>query len=102
MLDYLEGSWKAKETSCHSDPTKRPPVNTSMKNSRGINWIYGLYVSRKEGEKELASLEDCVEASIRDDENYIKKNFKKTNYSSQYTLHNNKTKKKKKGRKTTV
>ena len=32
---------------------------------------YRLYVSRKEGQRELTSAEDCMNASIRGLENYI-------------------------------
>ena len=35
--------------------------------------IYRLYISRKEGRSELAIIEDCVGASIRELEDYIKK-----------------------------
>ena len=36
----------------------------------GIN---KLYVSRKEGERELASIKDCIYASIQELEDYLKK-----------------------------
>ena len=35
--------------------------------------IYRVYVSRKEGRRGLASNKDCVDASIRRLEDYIKK-----------------------------
>ena len=46
------------------------------------NDIDGLYVSRKEGRRGFASIEDSLEASIRRLEDYIKKQ-RKINYSDQ-------------------
>ena len=42
-----------------------------------------LYVSRKEGGRGLASIEDCVDVSIERLEDNIKKSWRKTDYCDQ-------------------
>ena len=34
MQEFLEESWKSKETDCHSDFNEKLPINTDMKNSK--------------------------------------------------------------------
>ena len=35
--EYYEESWKLVETCCHSDSIEKPPANTDVKNSKGVN-----------------------------------------------------------------
>ena len=69
-----------------------------------------LYVSRKEGERGLISIDDSVDASIKQLENYIEKrgerNNRKVRHQKQFWQHKDKqngnNQKRKMGRKTTL
>ena len=47
-----------------------------------------LYVTRKEGEREHASIDDCVETSIQGLEDCTKKSIEKTNYTASNNIGN--------------
>ena len=63
--------------------------------------IDGLYVSKKEGGRGFASIEDSMEASIRLLEDYIKKS-KESLLTATRKRNNNKNSETEMGRKTTV
>ena len=83
--------------------SKRLPDKAGEKNSKEYNNndndndnnalhprddIYRLYVSCKEGERGLASIKDSVNTSIRQLEDYIKKEQRKANYSDRNNTNN--------------
>ena len=78
----MRWEWKLEETCCHSNSSEKPSANTDVKNSKGVNNnndnnnnnnVDRLNVSRKEGGRGLASIEDTVDASIQRLEDYIEK-----------------------------
>ena len=86
-------SWRLEETWYHSNSCERPSANADVKNFQRINYnnqrirksmtmlkslhprddVDKLYISRKEGGRGLASIEDSVDASIQRLEDYIEK-----------------------------
>ena len=72
--EYWEESWRLEETCCHSNSSERPSADADMKNSEGVNIdnIDRLYVSRKEGGRGLACIEDRDDASVQGLKNCIK------------------------------
>ena len=93
-LEYWEESWRLEVTRWHSSYSIRPPAKQAWKPQKEWNNsnhkafhprdnIDRLYVSRKEGGRGLANIEDNVDASRQRLKDYIKKAQRKTDHDHQ-------------------